>query len=94
VYVIDARRRLQSIGDLLLCREAISPIPIAIIDSILHIDCLSLHKMSAEKPATSNNKPTTGGNLLLTNLRQIVQITDEDRCTLLGDQMAKIKVGK
>ena len=33
-----------------------------------------------------------GDNLLLINLAQIVQIVDDNRCFLLGEQMKEIKV--
>uniref|UniRef100_A0A914MP11 imidazolonepropionase n=1 Tax=Meloidogyne incognita TaxID=6306 RepID=A0A914MP11_MELIC len=41
---------------------------------------------------TCNLNFDEGGNILLINISQIVQIVDDDKCVLLGDEMKKIKV--
>uniref|UniRef100_A0A1I8BN46 Imidazolonepropionase n=1 Tax=Meloidogyne hapla TaxID=6305 RepID=A0A1I8BN46_MELHA len=40
------------------------------------------------------NRDDVGGTILLKNISQIVQIVDDDKCVLLGDEMKKIKLKK
>ena len=40
---------------------------------------------------TCNLNLDGGGNILLINISQIVQIVDDDKCVLLGDEIKKIK---